>query len=199
MTSRDCSWSRVATGYAAGDLRPELNTAFEEHLLEGCGACGRALESARNRIGEFDVLRAGRDVLASLPARLKSSILERIRSKPSSDACEELAGGIRIQRRQAGFVATGFDGVQSRRLALDEELREATSLVKMAPGASYPRHRHRSREQCYVLWGEVRFADEVLRVGDYQVAEPGSVHEEHWTIIGCLLLVVAGLDDELLD
>jgi anti-sigma factor ChrR (cupin superfamily) len=70
-------------------------------------------------------------------------------------------------------------------------------LVRMDPGSSYPGHLHAGVEECFVLEGELRVGEEVLRRGDYQRADEGSEHGIQWTEKGCLLLIVSSQDDEL--
>ena len=69
----------------------------------------------------------------------------------------------------------------------------------MAPGTSYPGHRHAGVEECYVLEGDLRVGDLVMRAGDYQRAAIGSVHGVQSTEGGCLLLVLMSDRDERLE
>ena len=43
---------------------------------------------------------------------------------------------------------TGFDGVSLARLYVDPVRGKLASLVRMAPGAKYPSHRHAGVEHC---------------------------------------------------
>jgi anti-sigma factor ChrR (cupin superfamily) len=70
-------------------------------------------------------------------------------------------------------------------------------MIRMAPGTSYPRHRHAAREECFVLQGELRVGDKQLRTGDFQVADRDSIHDVQSTETGCVLLIVSSQDDEL--
>ena len=65
----------------------------------------------------------------------------------------------------------------------------------MAPGVSYPRHEHTSTEETLVLEGDLRCGDLILRPGDYQRAEAGSIHEEQHTEEGCLVLAISSISD----
>jgi anti-sigma factor ChrR (cupin superfamily) len=72
-------------------------------------------------------------------------------------------------------------------------------LVRMAAGTSYPGHRHARAEECLVVQGDLHVGDDlVMHAGDFQRAEPGSVHVPQWTERGCLLLVTSSVDDDLL-
>ena len=84
-------------------------------------------------------------------------------------------------------------------MSLDRERNCATTLVKMAPGARYPRHRHAGPEECYVIDGEVHISGAVLRKGDYQRAEAESIHDVQSTEGGCTLLIISSLQDRILE
>lgn len=99
----------------------------------------------------------------------------------------------------ARWEGTGFPGIEVRQLFLDAAQERATMLMRMAPGSSYPAHRHGGAEDRYLLAGDLRHGDTVLRAGDYQHAAPGSVHAMQATTEGCLLFVVSSLEDQLLE
>lgn len=96
------------------------------------------------------------------------------------------------------FEATGIDGIVVRRLAVDRAKDQVTMLVRMAPGTSYPSHRHGGAEECFVLEGDLRVGDLHMHGGDFQRAEGGTVHPVQSTDGGCLLLIVSSTRDELL-
>jgi quercetin dioxygenase-like cupin family protein len=100
----------------------------------------------------------------------------------------------------AGFEPTAIPGIEVRRLALDPAARRTTMMIRMAPHTSYPPHRHAGPEECYVLSGELCIGNELrMRAGDFQRAERGSEHPLQWTEIGCVLLLVSSLEDELIE
>jgi anti-sigma factor ChrR (cupin superfamily) len=72
-------------------------------------------------------------------------------------------------------------------------------LVRMTEGASYPSHRHAAAEECLVLEGDLIVGEDVLRAGDFQRSEAGSVHPPQSTRAGCLLYILSSLEDELLE
>jgi len=110
-----------------------------------------------------------------------------------------VAGDLTIQRKEAGaWEKTGVEGVEVKQLFVDQARDYVTMLVRMAPGSSYPRHRHGGFEECYVLEGDLSVGDTMLFAGDYQRAEGGSVHGIQATQKGCLLFIVSSQQDELL-
>jgi len=65
----------------------------------------------------------------------------------------------------------------------------------MEPGSHYPPHHHAGPEQCYVLEGELRIGDLVLRAGDYSCAAADTLHAAPASPAGCLLLIIASQHD----
>ena len=96
------------------------------------------------------------------------------------------------------WEATAVPGIEARKLFVDEPNDRVTMLVRMAPGAAYPSHRHAGPEECYVLQGDLRTGDVVQHAGEYQRAAMGSVHPSQSTEGGCVLLIVSSLHDTLL-
>jgi quercetin dioxygenase-like cupin family protein len=82
--------------------------------------------------------------------------------------------------------------------------RDATSgayraLVRMAPGATLPRHRHAGPEEFLVVEGSAAVGSVEARAGEYCHAEPGSVHEPISSAGGCTFFLVGSERDEVLD
>jgi anti-sigma factor ChrR (cupin superfamily) len=98
----------------------------------------------------------------------------------------------------AAFEPTAIAGITVRRLSVDRAADRATMLVRMAPGTSYPPHRHGGAEECFVLSGDLHHEDRVMRAGDYELTTAGTRHERQWTDDGCLLLIRSSLSDELI-
>lgn len=97
------------------------------------------------------------------------------------------------------FEPTNIEGIVVRRLSVDRAKNQVTMLVRMAPGTSYPSHRHGGAEECFVVQGDLRVGDRHMHGGDFQRAERGSVHPIQTTDGGCTLLIVSSTTDELLD
>ena len=103
-----------------------------------------------------------------------------------------------VGSESTGWTPTGVPGVEVRKLSVDPENDRMTFLARMAPGSSYPSHRHGGPEECFVLEGDLDVGDRRMRAGDFQRAEEGSVHPTESTREGCLLLIVSSLRDEML-
>ena len=88
---------------------------------------------------------------------------------------------------------TRHEGVALRVLRRDEATGDATVLIRIRPGRTYPAHRHNGVEEVFVLQGGYRDARGEHRAGDYVVNEAGSAHAP--TALGgpedCVLFAVA--------
>lgn len=76
----------------------------------------------------------------------------------------------------------GFAGVQT--LALWGTPQIVSMLVRFAPGAGVPDHRHAVHEDCLMLEGSMFLGDIVLRAGDYQLAPAGGGHFGEMSDVG---------------
>ena len=200
--------------YCTGALPPEEQWAMEEHLgAADCAVCEQEVRAFQQ------VAAAVAELGATAPRpELRQRLLEAVAGENAAGG-EAGAGGIpapaeRAWKRWLGSDASvdlllvrgtespweesGFPGVRVRRLFVDEAHDQVTMLVRMDPGAGYPAHRHSGPEECYVLHGDLRAGDVVLRAGDYQRLAPGSIHAEHHTQDGCTLFIVSSLHDEVL-
>jgi anti-sigma factor ChrR (cupin superfamily) len=86
---------------------------------------------------------------------------------------------------------SGIQGVELSPLFTDRLRQTMTALVRMAPGARLPRHRHVTAEQFYMLEGDGHVQGHVLQAGDYYQAAAGTVHHITYTDGGCLFLLLA--------
>lgn len=103
-----------------------------------------------------------------------------------------------MQRMHEGvWIETGFNGVAYKNLFHDHVTGYNTMLLRMAPDARFPSHRHGGYEECYVLQGDVSSGAVELFAGDYQRMPGGTMHQALHTKHGCLLLLVASEHNEL--
>ena len=90
--------------------------------------------------------------------------------------------------------ATRHEGVHLHFLRRDEATGDATVLIRMKPGCSYPAHRHVGVEEVFILQGGYRDSRGTHRAGDYVLNDAGSAH--HPTALedsdeDCVMLAVA--------
>ncbi len=185
--------------YALGALEGSDAVEVEAHLAL-CSVCRREVDSLRFVVDALAV--AG--PTAEPPERLRHRLLARIRAAGSVQTWKAwVPDTVRqpllvVKRDEGAWEPTGVAGVAVRRLFVDPEADRVTMLVRMAPGTSYPSHRHAGVEECYVLEGDLHSHDFEMRAGDYQRLEGGSVHGVQATREGCLLFIVSSLHDDLL-
>jgi anti-sigma factor ChrR (cupin superfamily) len=63
------------------------------------------------------------------------------------------------------------------------------AVLRYAPGAEVPAHRHEGHEYIYVLQGEQSDERGTYRAGSFVVNEPGVVHSVH-SRGGCVVLII---------
>jgi putative transcriptional regulator len=189
--------------YAAGALTEVESSQFEAHLAAGCEECSALLQTFDRVVAE---LTGAFPPVAPHP-RTREALLNRIAPaskgtasplRPHVEQARRLGedAGLVIQRgAEASWESTAVPGVSVRVLFVDPEKNQLTALVRMAPGTSYPPHRHSGPEECLVLEGDLQVGVDVLRQGDYQRAATGTSHGEQSTEQGCLLLVTSSLTD----
>jgi len=81
-------------------------------------------------------------------------------------------------------------GVQWK--VLHEEGVHRTVLVRYAPGAVIPRHRHLGDEQIFVIEGSVSDETGTCKAGDYARRPPGCVHTVRSASGALVLAIMAG-------
>jgi DNA-directed RNA polymerase specialized sigma24 family protein len=88
-------------------------------------------------------------------------------------------------------------GLSYKVLAADTEKDRVSLLVRLAPGAHYPPHRHAGVEELYLLDGELWIDDKRLFPGDYNRAEAGTADQRVWSETGCACLLLTSTRDVL--
>lgn len=79
------------------------------------------------------------------------------------------------------------DGVQKARLFFDPSDGAEVAVLRYAPGAAVPRHRHAGREFLLVLEGSQEDEDGVYAAGSFVVNHPGTSHQVR-SEDGCVVL-----------
>jgi DNA-directed RNA polymerase specialized sigma24 family protein len=88
-------------------------------------------------------------------------------------------------------------GISCKLLATDTEHDRVSMLVWLAPGASYPPHRHAGVEELYLLHGELMIENRKLYPGDYSRAAPGTGDLFVWSGTGCMCVLLTSARDVL--
>jgi len=188
--------------FALDALPAEEARAMEVHLVH-CDACRFEVESLRATVAAIGSAIPGRHADPALRTRVLDHArggAPRAPAQPWKGWSADLTGPAEFLARGAGaaWEPTSLPGVEARRLFVDAANDRATLLIRMAPGASYPSHRHHGPEECLVLEGDLMAGGTPMQAGDYRRAAAGSIDGIQSTRDGCLLLIVSSLRDEIL-
>jgi anti-sigma factor ChrR (cupin superfamily) len=90
-----------------------------------------------------------------------------------------------VRGADAPWIKMPFPGVEMRQLIGDKTL-----MIRMQPGAVFPRHEHPEAEQCYVLEGSLTDSGGVtVYAGDFVVVSKEITHEQLHSVTGCTLFI----------
>lgn len=176
--------------YALGQLSDADARAFEARLAARDEAHQSELAAFRSVVDDLGY--AARP--AAPPPELKARLLERIAA--AEPAVIEQPGLRFVRSGQFEWQPGVAAGIEMKRLS--EVQGRVTMLVRLAPGATYPAHRHADVEELYLLEGQVYLSGVLMRPGDYCRAEAGSVHDRIHTPTGCLFIATASQRNEYL-
>ncbi|HTQ54831.1 MAG TPA: cupin domain-containing protein [Bryobacteraceae bacterium] len=168
-----------ASLFAAGALPPGDAAEFREHM-KGCIVCADEARTFHDMASLLPFAVTG----PAPPPQLREKLLARIQ-EPAPPP------GISVVRAGDGDWKPLVPGVVAKRLYQESATGSVALLVRMEPGAKYPPHAHADVEHCFVLEGDLRFGDLVLRPGDYQCARAATDHRESHTVNGCMVLIIA--------
>lgn len=94
-----------------------------------------------------------------------------------------------IETSKGTWKQAKFQGVEYMPLQMDFPERVGSMIVKMAPGSTYPKHRHTQHEELFVLKGALTVGDQALKSGDYFYSPQGVIHQKA-TTEGCIFLMI---------
>jgi anti-sigma factor ChrR (cupin superfamily) len=184
----------LASMYAAGALSPQEEAEFQQHL-NSCGVCAEEARAFREAVSWLPMSSSG----VAAPARVREKLLARIQ-QPAWQS--EQSRDFRIVRADEGAWRAMIPGVMAKRLytesAAGNAAGNAAMLVRMEAGAQFPPHWHADVEHCYVLEGDLHFGDLALGPGDYQCAMASTTHITSHTEKGCMVLIVASQQNQIL-
>jgi len=168
---------------------PASEVPVVEAHISGCTECRREMEALRPIIAGFvswptDVLRPS----TSLWERLARRIAAETGQAPVVPA---------PRRRAEPEWEEVAPGISCKLLATDTEQDRVSMLVRLAPGAAYPPHRHAGVEELYLLHGELMIDDKKLYPGDYNRAEPATADQRVWSETGCTCVLLTSTRDVL--
>ncbi len=168
---------------------PAAEIPVAEGYLSACAECRQEREALRPVI----------DALVAWPIdvlRPPASLWERL----SGRIAAETGGQPLVPAPQASAEPEWEEaapGISVKLLATDRERDRVSMLVRLAPGAAYPPHRHAGLEELYLLHGELIIDEKKLVPGDYNRAEPGTSDHRVWSETGCTCVLLTSTRDVL--
>ena len=126
-------------------------------------------------------------------------LVEGLQPTQSSEVTEGAPGGDQFLtvRSTQGEWKEFSDGVMIKQLYVNQARATTTFLLRVAPGASVPAHRHPSIEEFFVIEGNCQVNSEILAPGDYRCALPGSIDRVITSELGATVLIVGPIDCQL--
>jgi anti-sigma factor ChrR (cupin superfamily) len=177
---------QLAPLFALGALETDEARAFERHLTGGCSACSAELADLAPVVADLAHAAAPRPPAPALRERVLGRIAALAAAGP--EVAIEIQGVHFLRTDGIVWEPGSAAGVERKRLFTDAARNRTTTLIRVAPGASYPSHRHADIEEVYLLEGDLLVGGVLMRAGDYCRAEPDSVHEGVWSPSGCVFL-----------
>ena len=179
----------MAALYALGALPEDEARDFEEHLGTACAVCAREVESFNAVVGDLAV--------GANPEVPGAHVRETIMRRLTAPTWEE-RGIHYVRGGQLDWLPAAAPSVERKPLFSDAGRGYHTQIVRMQPGAKYPRHRHSEVEEIYLIEGDLNLSGVTMHAGDYCRADAGSIHDDIYTQRGCVFLVLSSEQDELL-
>ena len=179
--------SGTAALYALGTLTQHEARGFELSLAESNGQLHRELAAYESIVAE---LALSAPPQAPAPS-LRTKLLGRVATLDANGNAEPVARPSFSVRVDEGKWRQTGPGVSVKKLFTDGERGTITSLVRMMPGTSIPRHRHHGTEEIIVLEGDCRVNGQIHTPGDYRNCVAGTVDSAVTTEGGTLFLMIA--------
>lgn len=183
----------AAALYALGALCADEERLFQARLAAGDPEYLSELAAFRSVVHDL----AYAVPPQAAPPGLRARVLTRIAADEA--AVVEQSGLRFVRSAQLGWEPGIAPGVEVKRLFTDPEGRRTTKMYRMAPGSSYPAHRHADVEDLYLVEGDLLVCGVLMNAGDYCRAEAGSLHQGVRTATGCLFIATASEHNQRLD
>lgn len=187
-----CEQTTLVSAYALRALPASEVPRLEAHLST-CMECREELETLRPLIESFA---AWPTAMLRPSGSLWDRLVERIAVQPEGETAAPVK-----ERVTERWVEPQWEkvspGISCKVLSTDSEKDRVTMLVRLAPGVSYPPHRHGGVEELHLLDGELWIDERKLNPGDYNKAESGTMDRRVWSETGCTCLLITSPSDEL--
>jgi hypothetical protein len=153
--------------------------------VESCPSCAAELAALREAMTALPVGLPAPSTSIDVRARMLGSVDHLERFSDRAPALAELFGLSKNEARLTlhalsdddGWMAAPFEGIAWRFVRIGKSRRPGSGmLARLAPGATFPRHKHVGDEHVLVLDGELIEPDAVTTTGGVVSREAGSVH-----------------------
>ena len=169
---------------------PASEVGAVEAQIAACAECER--ESGR--------LRPVVDAFVAWPTdvvRPAVSLWDRLTQRIGSDTIAKPAWSAPDRQTEPEWTDVA-PGISCKLLSTDTEKNRVNMLVRLAPGAAYPSHRHDGIEELYLLDGVLIVDDKTLHPGDYLRSDAGTVDQVVRSETGCTCVLMTSLRDVIL-
>ena len=184
--------NELAALNALGALEGDALHGFEQVLANADTATKARIAEFNNVMG---LVGASPRSPQLLPMRLKAKVMDQVLARTKTAKGPRLPSFFSLLKAEGQWTALPVPGVRCKELSTTGRRGYKVTLYELAPGAHFPHHHHSGAEECFVLSGDFHVQGSVLHGGDFHHAEPGSDHDESFTVGGCELLVVAASGD----
>lgn len=184
-----CERAELVALYALQALPADDLPAMRAHLTL-CPRCRRDLETLLPTV----------DTFASWPTDLlrpAASLWNRLTHRIAEEAGEAPAPRAESSWREPAWENVA-PGISCKLLATDALRERVSMLVRLAPDAEYPPHRHAGIEELYLLGGELWIDGRKLHPGDYNRAVTDTIDKRVWSETGCTCVLITSMRDTLL-
>jgi anti-sigma factor ChrR (cupin superfamily) len=187
--THDQQYPELVFLYALQALPASDVPAVGAHIAT-CAGCRQELETLRPLVESFAAWPT--DVLRPAP-----SLWERLAQRIATETGQTPVSPTARAGPEPAWQEV-VPGVSVKLLTSDEPRSRVSMLVRLAPGAAYPAHRHADIEELHLLQGTLMIADRTLHPGDYNRAAPGTVDHRVWSETGCTCVLITSSRDVLL-
>lgn len=183
-----CSRAEEVCLYALTTLSPAEARELESHI-GSCESCSQQLATLRPVVDSF----------ATWPTavlRPSPPLWDQLVTRIAADT-----GGQELASSPTQWVEPEWEdvapGIACKILSSDSRRDCVSMLVRLAPGAEYPPHRHAATEELFLLDGELWIDDRKLHPGDYNSAAADTADKRVWSETGCTCLLITSPSDLL--
>src|SRR5688572_5476613 len=187
--THDQEYPKLVLLYALHALPASEVSVVGAHIA-ACQGCRQELETLRPIIGSLAA--RSTDIL-----RPSASLWDRLARQIAEETGRETVKLSQPRSGEPEWLKVGA-GISCQLLGIDTEKRRVTMLVRLAPGAEYPPHRHAGLEELHMLHGELMVDGRKFLPGDYLRSEAGSADRRVWSETGCTGILITSLDDALI-